>query len=103
MGAAMGAYAAHGAAPEAARLLSTASVFQLLHAAALLAILPLQRSKTVGAARFAFAVGPALFCGAVYAFALTGDRAAALPAPIGGGLMILGWCALIVAALTRRA
>jgi uncharacterized membrane protein YgdD (TMEM256/DUF423 family) len=50
----------------------------------------------------AFALGALLFCGAVYALALTGLR---LPsaAPVGGTLLMLGWALLGVSALRRSA
>ncbi len=52
------------------------------------------------AAGCAFAVGLALFCGAVYSLALGGPNITVL-APIGGALLILGWLLLGASALRR--
>ena len=48
----------------------------------------------------AFAAGLVLFCGAVYALALFGVRAAAV-APAGGLLLMVGWLLLGISALRR--
>lgn len=49
----------------------------------------------------AFLAGLILFCGSVYALALTGIRLGPL-APIGGSLLMLGWALLAVSALRAR-
>jgi uncharacterized membrane protein YgdD (TMEM256/DUF423 family) len=87
---ALGAYAAHAAAPEAGERLERASLYLLLHGIAVL-VFVLGRSPSAGN-RLTFSMlllGTALFSGSLAALAL-----AALPAtlaPAGGILMMLGW------------
>jgi uncharacterized membrane protein YgdD (TMEM256/DUF423 family) len=87
---ALGAYAAHVAAPEAGERLERASLYLLLHGIAVL-VFVLGRSPSAGN-RLIFSlllIGTALFSGSLAALAL-----AAVPAtlaPAGGILMMLGW------------
>ncbi len=46
--------------------------------------------------------GAALFAGALYAISLTGSRAFAALAPIGGSALILGWAVLAFAKPTQH-
>jgi len=47
-----------------------------------------------------FVAGTILFCGSLYALALTGKRWWGAVAPIGGTCFILGWASLVLAAAT---
>ena len=108
MAVAVGAYAAHGMAAayamDAVEWTRTGAFYQLVHAVALLALAALANRWPAGPARWAvivagwaFALGPALFAGALYGLAFGGSRALAMAAPVGGGLMILGWIAVATA------
>jgi len=109
----MGAYAAHGMnssfGPDAVDWTRTGAFYQLVHAVALVPVAGLcERLATGPAARvaafagWAFAVGPVLFAGALYARAFWGWRDVVVAAPFGGGILILGWLALVVVGLVRR-
>lgn len=98
----MAAYAAHaGLAPAAQAALGSAVQMQGWHALALLACAVLPAGRLVSAAALCFAVGMALFCGALYASALGGIGLGRV-APTGGVLMMAGW-ALLAASSLRRA
>lgn len=83
---AAGAYGSHGATGKAAEWLSLGAQYQLIHAAAGLAIL----ARARGAAGLLL-LGAALFAGTLYAMALGGPRWLGAVTPIGGLGMILGW------------
>jgi uncharacterized membrane protein YgdD (TMEM256/DUF423 family) len=93
---AMDALAAHaltGAAePRAAELVATGSRHQLAHALAILVAGALRPERL--AARLAFLAGAVLFPGALYGLALGLPRGLAAVAPLGGGLLLLGWALL---------
>lgn len=106
----LGAYAAHGMerafAPRAVAWVDTGSRYQLVHAAALAALGVLSvlapagwPHRAVRVAVWAFVLGPALFAGALYGLAFTGQGWFGAVAPFGGVGMILGWCAVIAAGL----
>jgi len=108
LGVALGAYAAHaskGAAhPEAARLLQTAVLYQLVHGIGLIAtgLLATQRtSRWLAAAGSLFVAGIALFCGSLWALALSGASSGPF-APVGGTAFIAGWIALAIHAWRLR-
>jgi uncharacterized membrane protein YgdD (TMEM256/DUF423 family) len=95
---AMAALAAHGLDwLEPARLQMVRNALEMhgWHALALLAcgIWTPRRGRLVDLAGTAFAAGLLLFCGAVYALALTGIGMA-LMAPVGGVMLMLGWAML---------
>ncbi len=105
---ALGAYAAHGMGTdftaEAIVRVETASVFQLVHAAALagaaaLALCGRSRAagRSVGLAIFAHGLGTLLFSGALYGVTFIGWGSFGAIAPIGGILLICGWLALAAA------
>lgn len=106
---AFGAFGAHGLSntlsPEALGWVDTASRYQLIHAAALVA-LAMTPAKTYRSARLVNGAGLALFFGAfifgaaLYLLALTGLRWLGAVAPIGGVLMILGWALVMAAGVT---
>lgn len=107
LGVALGAYSAHAAKgaphPEAARLLQTAVLYQLVHAMGIVFAGLLARNGTspwlvaAGALHFA---GIDLFCGSLWVLALT-MKSLGPAAPIGGVAFIAGWIAMAVHALTR--
>ncbi len=102
-GVALGAWAAHGLAPQPAGWVETASRYALWHAlAAIGAALLAERSTGWGRrlallAALAFLVGIAAFSGSLVSLAVGGWGAAA---PAGGTLMMVGWALLGVAGLT---
>lgn len=89
-------------------LFDTAVRYQMWHGLALLGVAWLtSRAGTappwpVQAAGMAFTAGVVVFCGALYVMALTGSRAMAPLAPVGGLAFLVGWGCLIFAA-TRSA
>ena len=104
---AMAAVAAHlvpdSADPRAGAMLRDAIQMQGWHALALLAcgLWTDRGGRLADLAGAAFAVGLLLFCGAVYALALSGMRVPLL-APVGGSLLMLGWALLAGSALRAR-
>ncbi len=81
-----GAYGAHGATGKAAEWLSTGAHYQMIHAAAGLAII----GKGRGPAALLL-LGAALFAGTLYAMAFGGPKWLGAVTPLGGLAMILGW------------
>lgn len=107
-GVALGAVGAHAAKtaphPEAARLLQTAVLYQLVHGLGLLLTGVLARFGSSGWLAFAgagFLLGIALFCGSLYVLAFTGVSGG-IVAPVGGSSFIVGWLLLAVHAWTTR-
>jgi uncharacterized membrane protein YgdD (TMEM256/DUF423 family) len=97
---ALGAFGAHAITdPQAKDWLETATRFQLPHAAAVLALAALWPERRV--AGWLLAVGALLFAGALQALALGAPRGVAMLAPVGGGIMILGWAVVLLGALRR--
>lgn len=98
-GVAAGAAGAHGGGGH----LATASVFLLIHAAALLALGLTQRCHTAGVILLA---GTVLFCGDLVFRDLTGGRLFPMAAPAGGLLLMAGWvaipCQLIIQGIMKR-
>lgn len=84
---AAGAFAAHGAGPDAAALLKTGALYQLVHAA-LAATL---RDRRAAATMLA---GAGLFATTLYVMALGGPRWLGAVTPLGGVAMIAGWLML---------
>ncbi|MBJ3775035.1 DUF423 domain-containing protein [Acuticoccus mangrovi] len=105
---AVGAIGAHllegrpGAAnPE---LIQTAVMYQLFHAATMVGMGALKGHvlpAMLGAASWAFAIGIVLFSGSLYALSLGAPHEVAYVTPVGGGLLIIGWLLLSVAAARR--
>jgi len=107
-GVAMGAVGAHAARsaphPEAARLLQTAVLYQLVHGIALVLAGILARfgwTRWLALSGAAFAAGIAFFCGSLYWLAFTGVSAGML-APAGGIAFIAGWILLAAHALAAE-
>lgn len=96
----LGAFGAHAITdPQARDWLETATRFQLPHAVAILAALALwPRGRW---AALLLGLGALLFAGALQALALGAPRGVAMVAPVGGGLMIVGWVVVVVSALRR--
>ena len=106
---AMAAQAAHGMAwldPPALAMMRSAIEIQGWHALALLAcgLWSPSGGRLADWAGAAFALGIVLFCGAVYAVALSGVRLGII-APLGGTLLMVGWLLLGLSAIvtTRSA
>ena len=91
---ALGAFAAHGmaeAAPERLGWVQTGAHYQLVHAAALLALALVGLPGPLRWAGWAFLVGAAIFSGTLYLMAFGAPRWFGAITPIGGVLLILGW------------
>ena len=87
----MGAVGAHAVAdPHLAALVETASLYELIHAVAILWLCG-ARGKYVPASRWLFLIGTVLFCGTLYLKAIAGWEAAVRLAPFGGVSFMLGW------------
>ncbi len=98
-GVALSAAAAHlGGA-----FVGTAANFLLMHAPALLAIGLLGANRALRIAGLILLVAVLLFCGDLLARDFLGTRLFPGAAPIGGTLLIVGWVAVAVTALVRRA
>lgn len=107
-----GAFAAHGlkATLDAQQLalFETGARYQMYHALALLlvgviATVPQISGRPLQLAAFAFILGIVLFSGSLYLLALSGIRWLGAITPLGGISFLLGWLALIVAALRPAA
>ena len=94
---------AAGSHPPAMSLLATGGQVLLFHAAAVLAI---ANTQLIGSWRRAAPValmltGSGLFALEIVLHVVTGVAAFGLLAPVGGGLAILGWLVLAVAAFVQ--
>ena len=103
---ALGAFGAHALkaklAPELMTVYQTAVQYHFWHALGLLAVgvLLLQRpeSGALVVAAWLLIAGLILFCGSLYALALTGVRGLGAVAPVGGVAFLAAWAALAWAA-----
>ena len=97
LGVALGAFGAHGlrATLDAQALgwWQTGVQYQMWHAVALIALVALRGVRTDVPA-WLIAAGTIVFSGSLYIMALTGARWLGAVTPIGGLLMIAGWCLL---------
>ncbi len=108
------AYGAHGLKPKVDQKLieqirlddfEIAVRHQFCHALGLMLVAtlgvagaPSRAARWAGsAAAVLFGVGLVLFCGGLYGFAISGDKACFAAAPAGGIAFILGWFALALA------
>jgi uncharacterized membrane protein YgdD (TMEM256/DUF423 family) len=100
MGAGGVALAAAAVHADGSELANTASLFLILHAAALMALSAHARvgegSQRLLAAGFALAAGAILLSADLAARAFLGARLFPFAAPIGGSLMILAWLAVAI-------
>ena len=97
-GVALSAVAAHGGAANTA----TAATFLVVHAPVLLVIGMAVFNNIMRWAAIVLLLGVALFAGDLVTRDLADDRLFAMAAPIGGGLMILGWVGIALSALFPR-
>jgi uncharacterized membrane protein YgdD (TMEM256/DUF423 family) len=98
---AMGAFAAHGMAgvePERLGWVQTGAHYQLVHAAAILALALIGLSGPLRWAGWSFLVGTIIFSGTLYLMAFGAPRWFGAITPIGGVLLILGWGLGVLAA-----
>jgi uncharacterized membrane protein YgdD (TMEM256/DUF423 family) len=87
----MGAVGTHAVADaHAAALVETASLYELIHAVAILWLCSAQ-GKYVPAVRWLFLIGTVLFCGTLYLKAIAGWDIVVRLAPFGGVSFMLGW------------
>jgi uncharacterized membrane protein YgdD (TMEM256/DUF423 family) len=103
-----GAFGAHALRkripPERLQTFETAARYTMYHALGLFGVVwfrtlgPDQLSETV--AGIAFIVGVVVFGGSLVMLSLTGERRWGAVAPIGGVCFLIGWAALLVAAMT---
>ena len=107
---ATGAFGAHGlkafleAHGQAANW-ETAARYALFHALATVAVGTLAAVRPgpgLTAAGWCFLVGTAIFSGCLFALAVTGVKLLGAVVPIGGALLIVGWCLLASAGWRAR-
>ena len=96
MAVALGAFAAHGAAPAVKTLLTTGGQYQMVHAALAVA---LALWNSVGRLARLASGGGLVFCLALAMIGLLSLPAMGAIAPIGGVMMIAAWCLIVAAAL----
>lgn len=103
---ALGAFGAHGlqdkVEPRMIEVWETAARYQMYHALALFAAAwVLQQTQHTGAtvAGWSFIAGTLIFSGSLYVMVLSGVKWLGAITPIGGTVMIVGWVALLVAAV----
>jgi uncharacterized membrane protein YgdD (TMEM256/DUF423 family) len=108
IGVAAGAVGAHALksllSPEQLAVFDTAVRYQVIHALGLFACawaLQTWPSRVAFAAGGLFFFGTILFCGSLYALALSGQSRFGLVTPIGGAAFFAGWL-LLIAAVTKR-
>jgi uncharacterized membrane protein YgdD (TMEM256/DUF423 family) len=102
---AAGAFGAHALrdrlSAEYLAVFETAARYQMYHALALLAVALLLSLRPLGTLQWAgwlFVVGTTLFCGSLYALALTGTRWLGAITPLGGIAFLAGWIFLALSA-----
>ena len=106
---AAGAFAAHALRarldPALLAVFETGARYQMYHALALLAAAaawPRWSGPWLRAAGWLFVAGTVLFCGSLYALALTGVRGLGALTPLGGLAFLAGWACFAVGAWRRR-
>ena len=97
-GVALSAVAAHGGSPNTA----SAATFLVVHAPALLVVGLIFFNAVMRWAAVILLVGLALFAGDMVSRDFLDTRLFAMAAPAGGGLMVLGWLGVALAALFPR-
>lgn len=102
---AAGAFAAHGLRdrlePRALDVFETAARYQMSHALAMVlaAVIATRGSTTAG---WIFQAGIAVFCGSLYALALTDVKLLGAITPLGGLAFLVGWAWLAWSALSTN-
>jgi uncharacterized membrane protein YgdD (TMEM256/DUF423 family) len=101
LGVALGAFGAHALrlrlSPEMLAVFETGVRYQFVHALALLAVAwacTRWPGRAVRAAGWLFVTGVVLFCGSLYALALSGLRAIGVLTPCGGLALLAAWLCL---------
>ena len=106
-----GAFASHGLSADAEPVrvgwLHTGSLYEALHALAMMAVASLAAAgrlnqKCSVAAQWLFLVGGVLFPAALYGLVFHGPRLLGAVAPVGGTAFILGWLMVAAAAWLSR-
>ncbi len=110
---AAGAFGAHGlqgrVGERALAAFDTGAQYHMYHALALIGVAWLASISTqtgitaigTNIAGWAFLAGIILFSGSLYFYGLTESRALVLITPLGGIAFLVGWAALLYAAITR--
>jgi len=104
---ALGAFAAHGLkarlGPDLLAIFQTGVQYHFYHSLGLVALgvaaFHLPDSLPLRLSGWLMLAGIAVFCGSLYALALTGERILGAVAPIGGTAFIAAWVLFVVAAL----
>ena len=96
---ATGAFGTHALTltPDQVATWKTASQYHLAHAALMVVVGLVLKSKAAFAAVVLFLFGVVLFSGSLYALVLTNVKWLGAVAPVGGALLISGWIALAIA------
>lgn len=99
MGVGFAAWGAHGLDGQASAWVERASLFQLIHAAALLALArpAVERRGLHRLGGWGLAVGTALFSGSLYLRAMGLPLPVPMITPSGGIILMLGWGAVLAA------
>ncbi len=108
----IGAFGAHvlekNLSAQLLQRLHTGVEYQFYHTAALLSVGILSSlhrnyaSKLLKLSGFSFILGILLFCGSLYAYALTGETKFGMVTPFGGVGFILGWLFLLGYTLAKK-
>ncbi|MNE07878.1 hypothetical protein D3C77_178620 [compost metagenome] len=98
MAVALGAFAAHGAAPAVKTLLTTGGHYQMTHAVLAAALALFGSGRLLTLAGWLASAGGLIFCLALALIGLMSLPAMGAVAPIGGALMIAGWVLIVFAA-----
>lgn len=108
LGVGLGAFGAHALKarlmPEMLAVWKTAVEYQFYHALALMLVGLIAAQKPSIAltnSAICFALGVLVFCGSLYALALSGVRWLGAITPLGGLLFLAGWALLLWAAMKR--
>lgn len=106
----LGAFAAHGLkarlAPDMLAVFQTGVQYQMYHALALVGVAALIKlygqNALLQTGGILFIIGTLLFSGSLYGLALGGPRFLGPVTPLGGVFFLLGWLALLVAAIKLK-
>ena len=98
MAVALGAFAAHGAAPAVKTLLTTGGHYQMVHAVLAAALALCGTNRLLSLAGWLASTGGLIFCLALAMIGLLSLPVMGAVAPIGGALMIAGWVLIFFAA-----
>lgn len=98
MAVALGAFAAHGAAPAVKTLLTTGGHYQMVHAVLAAALALFGSGRLLTAAGWLASAGGLIFSVALAMIGLLSLPVMGAVAPVGGVLMIVGWLVIMFAA-----